>query len=160
MLSHVRRWHRSKQLKVRVRMLNDSTGLLYYQTKNFPIIISDLDKYNIISADFQDGKITKRKKQSNSGTKIKPQKDAGDLLGEATALIPDVLAALGEGQDGRQEDFVQVLRSIHDGKMSNNLSLMLLLDVGNKFKQKHPKCMRYKTWTIDLYKPSCSTMDS
>ena len=89
--------------------------------KKISIRIQDLDNYDIISANFQEGKLIKRKKKHSTTTKTKNSQETGDLLSEATALIPDVLAALGEEEAQRQEDFVQVLRSIHAGTMSNSM---------------------------------------
>ena len=147
MLSHLRRWHRSKELKVRVQILDATSGIKCYQTKIFPISISQLDQYDVISINFKEGKIIKRNKYkpTHSATKFKDHcaKDVGDLLREATSLIPDVLAALGKEDNARQEDFVQVLRSIHAGMLSQNISLMLHLDVGHRMGLNKPTSMRY-----------------
>ena len=73
--------------------------------KKIPISISQLDKYDVISINFQEGKIIKRNKYkpTHSATKLKDHcaKDVGDLLREATSLIPDVLAALGKEDNAR-----------------------------------------------------------
>ena len=68
---------------------------------------------------------------------------------ELNKLLPDVISALKEM--GREQDFVSVLRNIADRKITRNVALHLLLDVGQFLRQETVHGMRYSEVTKDFW---------
>ena len=148
MLSHLRRWHGKKAFTVRIRTLDEKTGVLGYKSKHFrdrsnrPIILNDLVNYHINYVDLQQGQMKKSRRVLQTKSPKKKSTHSQDTpFEEAANLIPEVIKVLEEEE--RAEDFVAVLRKIHKRELNDNVALQLLLDIGQKLRQQNPKRIRY-----------------
>ena len=150
MMQHLRRWHRNEPLAARIRLLDSRTGIMGYQTKMFcdskgTIITSELDaKYDIISIDFRKGDLQKQKRAVRVCHSPKQKKmNYKDSFEECKDSLHIIIDQLDKQEAGRGADFITVLQKIKNGEMSDQLSLLLLLDVGKRMRIKSNKQMRY-----------------
>ena len=165
-LEHELLHHRgdNQNFSLRVSSLNDTTGQLYYQSQHYGIALKVIHEKRLqgvkVIVDTETIKI--RFKRTGNQSDVESEDTIDDLLitsapSDSNSLeeqlhrvLPDVLHALEE--TGRGEDFVSVLKSIASGKLNvRNISLNLLLDLGQYLNQSSSTQMRYSKATLDFW---------
>ena len=172
-LAHVIDLHPKGNYCVGIYELDNKTGKFGYRTKKFnfetkllkemrntgrPFTI-DYDKLQLRAKRSLDplsdilGSDKKKLKPENEEEYIMDWDDesTNTLISQAIHMVPSVIAALKE--INRADDFICVLNNIANGKLTGNIALSLLLDIGQVLRQNTVHSVRYSEvsknfWTL------------
>ena len=157
--AHLLAYHVDDYYSVRVLVFDDDEGRYTYRAKHFGVkcswLLEKQSEGHSVHIDYENNSMRVKRKAAHvtqhADSPAAPAQDDtdSDTLNALCDMLPGILGIMKE--TGREEDFLSVMKHIHNGRLQNNISLHLLLDIGQFLRQETVYSQRYDKTTKDFW---------